>query len=99
MYSNTYCESQKLSYLLSACTHACGQSKANKSRDKKSGSLSISCTHAYLASSSHSEESSEIQGLEGSDGVRKGSYSTYCSVYPSKLSTDSTKKYERALRI
>ncbi len=34
----------------------------------------------YLASSSHSVVSSEIQGLEGSGGVRKGSYSTYCSV-------------------
>lgn len=36
------------------------------------------CTH--LASSSHSVVSSEIQGLDGSEGVRKGSYSTYCSV-------------------
>lgn len=35
---------------------------------------------ANLASSSQSVVSSVIQGLEGSGGVRKGSYSTYCSV-------------------
>lgn len=33
-----------------------------------------------LASSSQSVVSSEIQGLDGSGGVRKGSYSMYCSV-------------------
>jgi len=39
---------------------------------------------------SHNVASSLIQGLEGSAGVIKGSYSTYCSVYAIKL-TDINK--------
>lgn len=42
-------------------------------------------TATHLASSSQKVASSEIQGFEGSGVVRKGSYSRYCSVYPSKL--------------
>lgn len=34
----------------------------------------------YLISMSHKAISSLIQGLDGSAGVIKGSYSTYCSV-------------------
>lgn len=43
---------------------------------------------------SHKAASSLIQGLEGSAGVIKGSYSTYCSVYAIKLTDIKKRKKE-----
>lgn len=52
---------------------------------QNNGMATVEHDITHLASSSHIVVSSEIHGLDGSGGVRKGSYSRYCSVYPSKL--------------